>query len=115
MIGSGEMATTRDRLPAADASGAAGNGHSDAGAGEHARSPWVGIDPQVDPVRWARLLRRAHELALSQGRPPSILRDVVARSWTRAAQAGSTPTDPPPRCSTHPRPPTRWPSTRFRI
>lgn len=91
------MATTRDRLPAADASGAAGNGHSDAGAGEHARSPWVGIDPQVDPVRWARLLRRAHELALSQGRPPSILRDVVARSWTRAAQAGVDPDGPAPK------------------
>src|SRR4029079_3697118 len=91
MIGSGEMATTRDRLPAADASGAAGNGHSDDGAGEHARSPWVGIDPQVDPVRWARLLRRAHELALSQGRPPSILRDVAARPWTRAAPGGVRP------------------------
>jgi hypothetical protein len=91
------MATTRDRLPAADASGAAGNGHSDHGAAEHARSPWVGIDPQVDPVRWARLLRRAHELALSQGRPPSILRDVVARSWTRAAQAGVDPDGPAPK------------------
>src|SRR5262245_43225321 len=61
------------------------------------RSPWVGIDPDVDPVRWARLLRRAHELALSNGRPPSILRDVVARSWTRAARAGVDPDGPAPK------------------
>ncbi|MGH2964653.1 MAG: GAF domain-containing protein [Solirubrobacterales bacterium] len=91
------MATTQDRLPAVDASGATDDGHSDAGAGEHARSPWVGIDPQVDPVRWARLLRRAHELALSKGRPPSILRDVVASSWTRAARAGVDPDGPAPK------------------
>ena len=64
---------------------------------EHARSPWVGIDPQVDPVRWSRLLRRAHELALSKGRPPSILRDVVAHSWARAARAGVDPDGPAPK------------------
>ena len=61
------------------------------------RSPWVGIDPQVDPVRWARLLRRAHELALSKGTPPSILRDLVARSWRRAASAGVDPDGPAPK------------------
>lgn len=64
---------------------------------EHARSPWVGIDPEVDPVRWSRLLRRAHELALSKGRPPSILRDVVAHSWARAARAGVDPDGPAPK------------------
>jgi hypothetical protein len=97
MIVGGEMATTRDRLRAVDASGATGNGQSDTGAVEHPRSPWVGIDPHVDPVRWARLLRRAHELALSKGRPPSILRDVVAHSWARAARAGVDPDGPAPK------------------
>jgi hypothetical protein len=51
----------------------------------HPHSPWVAIDSQVDPVRWARVLRRAHELALQKGARPSILREVVARSWRRAA------------------------------
>jgi transcriptional regulator of acetoin/glycerol metabolism len=51
----------------------------------HLHSPWVAIDSQVDPVRWARVLRRAHELALQKGARPSILREVVARSWRRAA------------------------------
>ncbi len=84
-------------MPAADASGVAGNGQAEVPAAEHARSPWVGIDPQVDPVRWARLLRRAHELALSNGTPPSILRELVARSWRRAASAGVDPDGPAPR------------------
>jgi hypothetical protein len=57
----------------------------------------VGIDPQVDPVRWARLLRRAHELALSRGRAPSILRELIASSWQRAASAGVDPDGAAPR------------------
>jgi hypothetical protein len=60
-------------------------------------SPWVGINPQVDPVRWARLLRQAHELALSKGVSPSILRALVARSWRRAANAGIDPDRPAPK------------------
>jgi hypothetical protein len=91
------MATTRDRVPAADASGVAGNGQAEIPTGEHARSPWVGIDPLVDRVQWARLLRRAHELALSNGTPPSILRELVARSWRRAASAGVDPDGLAPR------------------
>jgi hypothetical protein len=71
------MATTRSALPG--------------------RSPWVGIDADVDPVRWARLLRRAHELAMSRGTPPAILRDLVARSWQRAASSGVDPDRPAPR------------------
>jgi transcriptional regulator of acetoin/glycerol metabolism len=69
-----------------------GEGDRDAG-----RSPWLGIDTRVDPVRWARLLRRAHELALSKGASPSILRDVVARSWKRAEGAGVDPDGSAPR------------------
>lgn len=45
----------------------------------------------MDPVRWARLLRRAHELALVKGVRPSILREVVACSWRRAENAHVDP------------------------
>jgi GAF domain len=91
------MATTRDRAPSADSSAGSGNGQARIRTAEHGRSPWVGVDPQVDPVRWARLLRRAHEVALSKGTPPSILRDLVARSWRRAASAGVDPDGPAPK------------------
>jgi hypothetical protein len=57
----------------------------------------VGIDADVDPVRWARVLRRAHDLALKRGAPPSILRELVARSWRRAASAGVDPDRPAPK------------------
>jgi transcriptional regulator of acetoin/glycerol metabolism len=60
-------------------------------------SPWVGIDSNVDPVQWARLLRRAHDLALTKGAPPTILREVVAHSWQRAASAGVDPDQPAPK------------------
>jgi hypothetical protein len=75
------MGTNGDRLATAVGSTADGR---DLGGGQ-TRSPWVAIDSQVDPVRWARVLRRAHELALEKGTRPSILREVVARSWVRAA------------------------------
>jgi hypothetical protein len=61
------------------------------------RSPWVGVDPQVDPVRWAGLLRRAHELALSDDVSPSIIRELVASSWQRAKDAGVDPDRPAPK------------------
>jgi transcriptional regulator of acetoin/glycerol metabolism len=67
---------------------------------ESDRSPWVGIDTNVDPVRWARLLRRAHQLALSKGVAPPMLRELVARSWQRAASAGVDPDRPAPRMLT---------------
>src|SRR5215211_3270940 len=75
------MGTNGDRLATAVGSTADAR---DLGVG-HSRSPWVAIDAQVDPIRWARVLRRAHELALENGTRPSILREVVARSWGRAA------------------------------
>ena len=87
----------RDRVPVANASGGTGNGAQESHDKGHGRSPWVGIDPDVDPVRWARLLRRAHELALSKGTSPSILRELVARSWQRAASAGVDPDRPAPK------------------
>jgi hypothetical protein len=61
------------------------------------RSPWIGTDTHVDPVRWAKLLRRAHEIALAEGNSPSILRNVVAQSWKRSAAAGVNPDRPAPR------------------
>ena len=51
----------------------------------------------MDPVRWAKLLRRAHELALTDGNSPSILRTLVAQSWKRSAAAGVNPDRPAPR------------------
>ena len=61
------------------------------------RNPWVGLDGAADPVARARLLRRAHERALSGGTMPTIVRDVVRSSWARCAQAGVDPEhhDPP--------------------
>jgi hypothetical protein len=60
-------------------------------------SPWIGIQPGVDPVRWARLLRRAHDRVADEGAPPAIVRDVVARSWRRSSAAGIDPDRPAPR------------------
>jgi hypothetical protein len=90
------MTTTSDRGLATAALGRPGGRRGGDDDGRH-RSPWVGIDPQVDPVKWARLLRRAHELALSEGASPSILRELVARSWKRAAGAGVDPDGSAPR------------------
>jgi GAF domain-containing protein len=83
------MAANGDRVRSAVSTTA--NGHGDR------RSPWVGIEAQVDPVRWARLLRRAYELALDRGARPSIVRDLVVRSWRRAAGAHLDPDAVAPR------------------
>lgn len=61
------------------------------------RSPWVGVDPEVDPVAWARLLYKAHGLALGKGASPSILREVIANSWMRCTSAGVDPERPAPK------------------
>jgi hypothetical protein len=54
-------------------------------------SPWVGVDLAADPVAWARLLRCAHDVALSGRGTPPVLRDVIVRSWARCAEAGVDP------------------------
>lgn len=59
-------------------------------------SPWVGIDPGVDPRKWAAVLRKAHRLALDRGSIPSVLRPVVASSWRRATSRGVDPDGPAP-------------------
>src|ERR671929_242534 len=59
-------------------------------------SPWVGIDLAADRVAWARLLRRAHEVALAGQGTPAVLRPLVVRSWTRCREAGVDPERPAP-------------------
>jgi len=59
-------------------------------------SPWVGIDPGVDPTKWAAVLRKAHRLAVDRGSIPPVLRPVVASSWRRAASRGVDPDGPAP-------------------
>jgi GAF domain len=55
------------------------------------RNPWLGLDSGADPVGLARLLMRAHEEALAGAPTPSIIRDVVTRSWERSQLAGVDP------------------------
>jgi hypothetical protein len=59
-------------------------------------SPWVGIEPGVDPRKWAAVLRRAHRLALDRGSVSTVLRPVVASSWRRATSRGVDPDGPAP-------------------
>jgi len=51
-------------------------------------SPWIAVDLAADRVAWARLLRRAHEVALSGRGTPPVLREVIVRSWERCVTAG---------------------------
>lgn len=55
------------------------------------RSPWLGIEPNVDPLKWAAILRRAHRLTLDRGATSAVLRPVVANSWRRATDCGVDP------------------------
>jgi hypothetical protein len=59
-------------------------------------SPWIAVDLAADRVAWARLLRRAHEVALSGRGTPPVLRDVIVRSWERCAVAEVDPDRPAP-------------------
>src|SRR3954471_8033129 len=59
-------------------------------------SPWIAVDLAADRVAWARLLRRAHEVALSGRGTPPVLRDVIVRSWARCVEAGVDPDRPAP-------------------
>ena len=45
------------------------------------------MDLAADRVAWARLLRRAHEVALSGRGTPPVLRPVIVRSWERCVAA----------------------------
>ncbi len=53
---------------------------------------WVAVDAGIDPVSWARLLRRAYDRAaterLAGGRSaPDIVRPVISASWQRSERA----------------------------
>jgi transcriptional regulator of acetoin/glycerol metabolism len=58
------------------------------------RDRWVGLEVGVDTLKWARLLRRAHEAALRNGQAPSIVRGVIAASWERCTETGLDPGGP---------------------
>jgi hypothetical protein len=61
------------------------------------KSPWLALGADVDHVRLARLLRRAHTIAMDTGVAPRIVRGVVSESWRRSAEAGVDPACPAPR------------------
>jgi hypothetical protein len=58
------------------------------------RDSWIGLQAGVDARRWARVLRRAHDVALHGGHVPSIVRGVIADSWERCAETGVDPAEP---------------------
>ena len=57
-------------------------------------SPWVGVDLGTDQVAWARLLRCAHDVMLSERGTPAVLRDLIVRSWARCIEARVDPEQP---------------------
>src|SRR4051812_47357655 len=58
---------------------------------ETVQSSWTAVDLAADRVAWARLLRRAHEVALSGRGTPPVLRPVIVRSWERCVAARVDP------------------------
>src|SRR5438067_3430242 len=60
-------------------------------------SPWVSVDLAADHVRWARLLRCAHEVMLSGRGKPAVLREMIVQSWARCIESGVDPDRPAPR------------------
>jgi hypothetical protein len=67
-----------------------------AGNAETLHDPWVGVDLAADRVARARLLRAAHEVVLSGRGRPSVLREVIVRSWLRCRRAHVDPDGPAP-------------------
>jgi hypothetical protein len=61
------------------------------------QSPWLTLGAESDHVRLARLLRRAHAIAMDTGVAPPAVRRVVSESWRRSADAGVDPGRPAPR------------------
>jgi transcriptional regulator of acetoin/glycerol metabolism len=58
------------------------------------RESWIGLQAGVDARTWARLLARAHGVAIRSGHVPPIVRGVIAESWTRCRQTGVDPDVP---------------------
>lgn len=61
------------------------------------KSSWLTLGADVDHLRLARLLRRAHAIAIDTGVAPAMVRDVVSESWRRSVEAGVDPARPAPR------------------
>ncbi|UQA97202.1 GAF domain-containing protein [Streptomyces halobius] len=51
------------------------------------RNPWLAMEPGADPVERTRTVRRAHEAFLAGGTVAPPVRQVVAASWRRSAEA----------------------------
>lgn len=55
-------------------------------------STWVAVDAGIDPLSWARLLRKAYDRAVAGGgqedlATSTIVRPVISASWARSEQA----------------------------
>ena len=61
------------------------------------KSLGLALGAEVDLVRHAKLLRRAHTIALDTGVAPRVVRQVVSDSWNRSVAAGVDPERPAPR------------------
>jgi hypothetical protein len=64
-------------------------------------STWVAVDAGIDPLSWARLLRRAYDRAVTDGvrddpSTSTIVRPVISASWMRSQQAGVDAESRPP-------------------
>jgi hypothetical protein len=66
---------------------------------------WVAVDAGTNRLSWARLLRRAYDVArrttcddvpAAPGLDPGIVRPVIAASWERSERAGVDPEELPP-------------------
>lgn len=60
---------------------------------------WVAVDAGIDPLSWARLLRRAYRRVrdgAADGPASGIIRPIVAASWARSVRAGVHPRERPP-------------------
>jgi hypothetical protein len=55
------------------------------------RDPWVAMQAGVDPHKWARELRRAHEGVVTGGDTSTRLRPTILASWQRSAAGGARP------------------------
>lgn len=61
------------------------------------RSGWVAIDASTDPRAWARTLARARSKVIEGLPKPEVVRDAIASSWSRSADAGVDPEGAGPR------------------
>lgn len=61
------------------------------------RAVTLALSADADHLRLARLLRRAHAIALDTGVAPGVVRPVISDSWRRSVAAGVDPERPAPR------------------